>query len=69
VPRTYVIHICGERVLVREFVDGKNVGESAEEGKRFSAEHVEMVAVVPGRDCVMVVLEGVNGGHRFEGGE
>lgn len=68
-PRTYVIHVCGEEVLVREFIDGKMVKEEAAKGKRFRGGRAESVAIVPGRDCVMVVLEGVEGSYRLEGGE
>lgn len=67
-PRAYVIHVCGEEVLVREFVDGRMVKEEAARGKRFKVGRAETVAVVPGRDCVMIVLEGVEGSYRLEGG-
>lgn len=67
--RTYIIHICGEDVLVREFVDGRMIKEEAAKGKRFRSGRAETVAIVPGRDCVMVVLEGVEGSYRLEGGE
>ncbi len=67
-PRAYVIHVCGEEVLVREFADGKMVKEEAARGKRFSGGRAETVAVVPGRDCVMIVIEGVEGSYRLEGG-
>ncbi len=67
-PRAYVIHVCGEDVLVREFIDGRMVKEEVARGKRFSEGRAETVAVVPGRDCVMIVLEGVEGSYRLEGG-
>ena len=67
-PRTYVIHVCGDEVLVREFIDGRMVKEEVVKGKRFSVGRAEAVAIVPGRDCVLVVLEGVEGDYRLEGG-
>ena len=68
-PRTFVIHVCDEGVLVRGFVDGRMVKEEVGGGKGFRGGRAETVAVVPGRDCVMVVLEGVEGSYRLEGGE
>ncbi len=68
-PRTYVIHVCGEEVLVREFIDGRMVKEEVVRGKRLKCGQAETVAIIPGRDCVMMVLEGVDSSYRLEGGE
>lgn len=67
-PRTYIVHVCGGKILVREFVEGRMTREEAVKGRRFVGRKAESVAIVPGRDCVMVVLEGVEGGYLLEGG-